>query len=459
MNKKFVQVKGLDLMYQGEKLQLKGVSLGGWLVLEDHMSGIPYIEHKIRERFDAILGENGQAFFKEWQESYIGEKDFEYLHSLGMNFIRLPFNYRMLEDGMNPGVYKEEGFKVFDYVIELAKKYDMFVLLDLHAAPGCQAVDWNVDCILPEALFWKEKDFQTRTINLWKEIAKRYKNEPTVMGYELLGEPVAPSPMNQDDKLVQDFYHDIVPALRKVDPNHIFVLVANGWGKNTASLTDDVFALDAQMIPSPHYYPYESIPYSDLVEYPCDFANREILKENIDIRADVARIQRPTLFAEFGIGYNSVATEEIFKLTEEQLDIFNSEGFHWAIWCYKDIGSFGFVNPEENSPWMKFINREDVKEEAEKLKDLCWVNYHADAKVQSVFFDGVRKIFPDLDFEYTQHRVREARRNVELLLLDSFLMKLKEYSKEEIIEMAKSFSFDNCKINKRAEKMLKKFLE
>ena len=90
------------------------------------------------------------------------------------------------------------------------------------------------------------------------------------------------------------------------------------------------------------------------------------------------------------------------------------------------------------------------------MKNLCWVDFDADASVQSVFFDGIRNIFPDLDFEYTQHRVREARRNTELLLLDSFLMTLKEYSKEEIIEMAKSFAFDNCQINKRAEEMLKK---
>ncbi len=458
MNENLVQVDGLDLVYQEGKIQLKGVSLGGWLVLEDHMSGIPYIDHKIRERFDAILGEDiGQAFFKEWQKSYIGEKDFEYLHSLGVNFIRLPFNYRMLEDGMNPGVYKKEGFKVFDYIISLAKKYDMFVLLDLHAAPGCQAIDWNVDCILPEALFWKEKDYQTRTINLWKAIVERYKNEPTIMGYELLGEPVAPSPMKQDDKLVQDFYRDIIPALREIDPDHIIVLVANGWGKNMASLTDDVWELDEQMIPSPHYYPYEDVPYADVKKYPCDFANREILEKTIHARADVARIKRPVLYAEFGMDYTS-STEEIFKLNEEMIDIYDESNFHWAIWCYKDLAPYGFVTPKNDSPWKKFIGREDIKEEAKKLNDICSVNFHADAKVQSVFFDGIRNIFPDLDFEYTQHRVREARRNMELLLLDSFLMKLKKYSKEEIIEMASSYRFENCQINERAEKMLKKFL-
>lgn len=458
MNNNFIQVDGLNLVYNNEKILLKGVSLGGWLVLEDHMSGIPYIDHKIRERFNAILGEDiGQAFFKTYQESYITEKDFEFLHNLGVNFIRLPFNYRMLEDGMNPGVYKEEGFKVFDYIISLAKKFDMFVLLDLHAAPGCQAVDWNVDCILPEALFWKEKDYQIRTVNLWKEIAKRYKNEPAVMGYELLGEPVAPSPMHQEDKLVQDFYKEIIPEVREEDPDHIIVLVANGWGKNTKSLTDDLFKLDKQMIPSPHYYPYETVPYSEIKEYPCEIANREILLNTIKERADQERIKRPILFAEFGLDYTK-SDEVIYQLTEEEMDIFNEHGFHWCIWCYKDVGTYGFITPSDDSPWKKFLSREDIREEAEKLKDICWVDFAEGASVQSVFFNGIREIFPDLDFEYTQHRVREARRNMELLLLDSFLLKLKDYSKEEIIEMAKSFSFENCIINERAIKMLKKNL-
>jgi len=71
----------------------------------------------------------------------------------------------------------------------------------------------------------------------------------------------------------------------------------------------------------------------------------------------------------------------------------------------------------------------------------------------------VRELFPQLDFEYTQHRVREARRNMEHLLLDSFLLKMKELSQEEILALAKSFSFDQCTINPRGEQMMKKMLK
>ncbi len=76
MNQNFIQVDGLDLVYQGKKIYLQGVTLGNWLILEDHMSGIPYVEHKARDRFSAVLGkEIGEAFFDTYQETYITEKD------------------------------------------------------------------------------------------------------------------------------------------------------------------------------------------------------------------------------------------------------------------------------------------------------------------------------------------------------------------------------------------------
>jgi len=454
MKQNFVQIDGLDLVYQGEKIYLQGVTLGNWLILEDHMSGIPYVEHKARERFSAILGrEIGEAFFDTYQETYITEKDIAYIKDLGANLLRVPFNYRLFEDGMNPGVYREEGFAHLDKVIAWAKKYDLFVLLDLHAAAGCQAVDWNADCAGPDALFWKEKDYQQRTIKLWQSIAARYKDETTVMGYELLGEPVAIAPMEFDDRPIQDFYREIIPAVRSIDPNHIFVLVANQWGRGTESLTPDLFE-DPQTMPSPHFYPYEAIPYSEVTSYPCEVADHEKLTSTLNDRVDLERVQRPVLFGEFGIDH-ATATEPIYQLVEDQVSIFKEKGFHWCIWSYKDIAPFGFVNPADDSPWKKFIECEEIKADKKKLDRLCKVDYHAGAPVQSVFFDSVREIFPQLDFEYTQHRVREARRNMELLLLDSFLLKMKELGAEEIQAMAESFSFDQCVINPRGEQMMK----
>jgi hypothetical protein len=457
MKSNFVQIDGLDLVCGGEKLYLQGVTLGNWLILEDHMSGIPYVEHKAREQFSKILGpELGNSFFDAYQQTYITEKDIAYIQSLGANLIRVPFNYRLFEDGMSPGVYREAGFVYLDRVIAWAKKYHLFVLLDLHAAPGCQAVDWNADCAGPDALFWREKEYQTRTIRLWQHIAARYKDETAVMGYELLGEPVATAPLEYDHRPLQEFYREIIPAVRSVDPNHILLLVANLWGRAAESLTDDLFE-DPQTMMTPHFYPYEIFPYPEVTSYPCAVVDREKLTAIIDTRADQGRVRRPVLFGEFGINH-ATATEPIYRLVEDQVSIYKEKGFHWCIWAYKDLGPFGFVNPADDTPWKRFLARDDIRAEREKLDRLCQVNFPVGSRVQSVFFDAVREIFPHLDFKYTQHRVREARRNMELLLLDSFLMKMKEHTAEEILAMAESFSFDQCVINRRGEQMMKRML-
>ena len=50
-------------------------------------------------------------------------RDAEYFASLGLNCLRLPFNYRHFEDDMNPRVLKESGFKHLDRVVELCAKH------------------------------------------------------------------------------------------------------------------------------------------------------------------------------------------------------------------------------------------------------------------------------------------------------------------------------------------------
>ena len=52
--------------------------------------------------------------------------------------------------------------------------------MDLHAVPGGQNQDWHSDSGMSEALFWRFREFQDRAINLWVEIAKRYKGNPYV---------------------------------------------------------------------------------------------------------------------------------------------------------------------------------------------------------------------------------------------------------------------------------------
>lgn len=106
--------------------------------------------------------------------------DAQFYKSLGLNCIRIAFNYRHFEDDMNPRVLKQSGFKHLDRVIELCAQQGIYTVLDLHTAPGGQNCDWHSDSPTHVAAFWEHKDFQDRTVWLWGELAKHYKDNPYV---------------------------------------------------------------------------------------------------------------------------------------------------------------------------------------------------------------------------------------------------------------------------------------
>ena len=104
----------------GNDVVLRGAGLGGWLNMENFITGFPGHEHSHRAAMLKVLGqEKYDYFFDRWLTYFFMEEDATYFASLGLNCIRIPFNYRHFEDDMNPRVLKEEGFKHLDRVIEL----------------------------------------------------------------------------------------------------------------------------------------------------------------------------------------------------------------------------------------------------------------------------------------------------------------------------------------------------
>ena len=137
---------GTDLFHNGKPIRLRGAGLGGWLLVEAHMYGIPAVEQHMREAFAEILGsESASRYWEAFQDSYYTEADIAWLAGLGFNLIRVPFNYRLFQDDPLLGRSRARGFELLDRVFGWAQRHGMFVLLDLHAASGSQADDWNAD--------------------------------------------------------------------------------------------------------------------------------------------------------------------------------------------------------------------------------------------------------------------------------------------------------------------------
>jgi endoglucanase len=121
--RKVLQAKGLDIVEAGRTVRLRGVNLGGWMLIEDYMIGLPWTEWKIREQFRKVLGDEAYtAFFNAFDQSFIADADISFLAKQGFNVVRIPFNYRHFEDDMAPGQWIESGFRQLDRVVNLCRK-------------------------------------------------------------------------------------------------------------------------------------------------------------------------------------------------------------------------------------------------------------------------------------------------------------------------------------------------
>src|SRR5919199_6736961 len=92
----FLTVKGNQLVNaDGQPVALRGFGLGGWMNMENFITGYPANEEAQREAIRKVLGpEKYEYFFDRFLESFFGPDDAAFIHSLGLNLLRLPVNYR-----------------------------------------------------------------------------------------------------------------------------------------------------------------------------------------------------------------------------------------------------------------------------------------------------------------------------------------------------------------------------
>jgi endoglucanase len=445
-----LQAKGFQIMDGDKPVRLRGVNLGGWMLIEDYMIGLSWTEWKIREQFRRVLGEESYAaFFNAYMESYIAEADISFLAKTGFNFVRLPFNYRHFESDRAPGQWLEDGFRRLDSAVRLCRKYNLWVLLDLHAAPGAQARDQNAGSAYGEAYLWNHKPFMDRAAALWKELARRYKGDSTIAGYNLLCEPVT-----NDVPLLNAFYRQVIRAIRDVDPTHIIALDPNRWGKDISSLRDPLFE-DPQVIPAIHHYYSEDDAFAQLTTYPgsvngkvCD---RAALEHTLDGKHDEQRIHRPTIMGEFGVditGSQPFAVQ--LAITRDLVSIFEEKGWGWSMWCYKDLRQMGLVNPRLDTPWRAFLESEPIAGFFKKYQ-----------QIEPSFTESVGKMLSatDIDQDTREQWAREVARDFDPPALDYVLRRLKGKSPAELAAMARSFAFESCEVRQDQLGVLTPFLK
>jgi aryl-phospho-beta-D-glucosidase BglC (GH1 family) len=162
----------------------------------------------------STLLSNSQFLF-----NFFTEADAKFLRENGLNALRIPFNYSHFlyePKQLYPFNINYDGFKHLDRVINLCATYGIYTILDLHAVPGGQNTDWHSDSPGHRASFWDLLDYQNWVVELWREIATRYKSQPWVAGYNPLNEPT-----DKSHYKLLGFYDRVVKSIRNADNLHL----------------------------------------------------------------------------------------------------------------------------------------------------------------------------------------------------------------------------------------------
>lgn len=270
----FVYTEGKNVFFpDGKPFIMRGTNLGNWLVPEGYMFKLKDVNSPrlIDQAFNELIGPAAMdSFWKKYLENYVTAADIRYLKSIGMNSIRVPFNYRMFTHEKYMGKSDpEHGFAVLDKLIGWCKKENLYVLLDLHCAPGGQTGDNIDDGDGYPFLFESEKD-QQLTTDIWKRIAARYANEPIVIGYDLLNEPIAHY-FNADhfNPKLEGVYKRITAAIRQVDKNHLIFLGGAQWDSNFAPFGTP---FDSKLVYT--FHKYWTPPTQAVIQPYIDFSNK-----------------------------------------------------------------------------------------------------------------------------------------------------------------------------------------
>jgi len=323
----------------GRPILLRGMGLGGWMLQEGYMLKLGDLgrgqEYVIRAETAKLVGaEREAAIHKAWLDNHTTKADIDAMAAMGFNSVRLPMHYGLLTLAADqepiPGqdTWKEDGFKRIDELLAWSKANGLYLILDLHAAPGGQGNDLPIaDRDPSKPSLWQSPENRRKTVALWRKLAARYKDEPAIGAYDLINEPNwdfdGPGGDHgcKDEKqtALWDYYKELTAAVREIDKRHMIILEGNCWGNNYKGMPT---AWDDNMALSFHKY------------------------WNVNDEASIATVLKlredsglPLWLGESGENSNVWFRDAIALVEKHQIG--------WAFWPLKKIG---FNQPLEITP-------------------------------------------------------------------------------------------------------------
>ena len=419
-NSEFLHISGQKIVDRnGENVLLRGIGLGGHMLQEGYMLKVPFSgqQYVIREHIEELIGEERtEEFYQAWLQNHTRKIDIDSMKSWGFNSVRLPMHYNLftlpVEDEPVKGenTWLEEGFKMTDSLLSWAEANEMYLILDMHAAPGGQGHDVNISDRDPsKPSLWESEENQQKLVALWKKIAERYKDEPWIGAYDIINEPNWTFEEGKHKHGIQDTLNaplkklmgEITEAIREVDTNHIVIIEGNGWGNNYNGILPP---WDDNMVISFHKY--------------WNYNDRNSIQQFLDFRE---KYNTPVWLGETGENSNVWFTDAI-RLMEE-----NNIG-----WCWWPLKKLGFNNPLEvlvNPGYEKILQywRGDAKKPSEEEAYKALMQLAENTKLENNYFHkGV------VDAMMRQPHSKEAIPFSEIIVDNSAIIKAANYDMGEM---------------------------
>lgn len=324
----FLQTQGSRLVTRsGEKVLLRGINLGGWMLQEAWMCPVDKEDRGWGE-WDTLNAFRKRGFTMEqlrtlvgvYEDHWITAKDLDNICGIGMNCVRVPFWYGNFQEDDQGRYYSEDnldnnpGFQRLDWVIEECGKRGIYVILDLHGAPGFQSNDHCCGKSHSSRLFLDNEEgkrYREMTVELWLRIARRYQEHPAVAAYDLLNEPMNGfDETEKKDPVLWEFYDVLYKAIREVDPHHILSMEGI-W--------------EMSNLPDPAAYGWQNVLYQT---HNYNWKKPEIDQKLLDI-AERVDWKVPVYVGEF----------QSYGIWEYALEAYNEAEVSWTVWTYKGVKS------------------------------------------------------------------------------------------------------------------------
>jgi len=311
----FLKTSGTKIVDESEnEVILRSIGIGGWWLQEGYMfetSAFANTQHELRKKIEDLIGtDSTEIFYETFLNNFVTRRDIDSIALWGFNSIRLPMHYNLLISATEPDTFIDKGFKMIDSLILWCRPHNMYIILDLHAAPGGQGHDQPISDYDPsKPSLWESEENQALTAILWKEIARRYAHEPIIGGYDILNEPNWE--LGSSNQVLRSFYQRITDSIRKVDTSHIIFIEGNWFATDFNGLTPP---WDNNMVYS--FHKYWSAYNTSSIQYLLN------IRDSYNV---------PLWLGETGENSNHWFTQIV--------NLMNQHKIGWACWPYKKTGS------------------------------------------------------------------------------------------------------------------------